>query len=922
MISSSLIHFGSSILQLFSAWACLFFILKKRIGRVWTFLFVVFLAKGCVSAYMGLLKYETPPVYWSDIPILFIEFFVSGLFAMGCCFAVKWFGLKERLGARSGVIYLVDHSFVGELEEKRILEQVCEVLTGPGGYRLAWAGEPDSDGSIRVLFAAGADSGAISGFPFRWDDSPWGHFPPGVAMGSGETQVIRGRLKKPWNSVPGKVLRIAGLRSCITVPIDLSSPRRTILTAHSDDPYAFCAAETAAFTLMVRRVKDAIHAVRKREDFADVKSYCDDMLRDQPDGILLIREKKVIWANPAAAEMLAYYDSQTLLEVDLSSILAEEDAPEKFKRALCGFRHEGEGSHSRWETTVQRRDKTSFFGEITVTCISLEGRNGYISTERGFLGMVTLRDVTSSERIISDLRRELYFSSKVQELSFAMVMELGLEGDIRLFNRQCEEISGWPSRDAVGKTMTSFLIAEPFREAHKDMFQAVLSERPLAPLESRISTVWGDERTVSWKYAPIYDALGNISSVIVAGIDVTDRRRLEKTIIEMQKMEAVGRLAGGIAHDFNNILTGILGSLDIAMKNVSADDCCLAAKRPITDAIRVSERAVTLIRQLLDFSRRSPQVRRPVNIGNVIKEVVDLFSQTIDRRIEISSFVEEDLPPAFADTNQVHQVLMNLCVNARDAIMESLETKDGDVGRPLTGHWIYVRAEKVLVDDDYCRLVPYARTGRFIRISIDDNGAGMDEALQRRVFEPFFTTKKMGRGTGLGLSTVYGIVKQHNGWINIDSHVGKGTTFSAYFPEAEDVVEEMLPWEEVVQPMGKKEIILFADDEKLIRDLGRIVLESCGYTVLTASDGEEAVEVYAKNKDRVHLVVLDITMPKRSGLEAMREIRAENPQARFILSSGYTPVEDIGDAAFLPKPYRADGLVRMVRAALDTKGST
>jgi CheY-like chemotaxis protein len=261
---------------------------------------------------------------------------------------------------------------------------------------------------------------------------------------------------------------------------------------------------------------------------------------------------------------------------------------------------------------------------------------------------------------------------------------------------------------------------------------------------------------------------------------------------------------------------------------------------------------------------------------------------------------------------------MNLCVNARDAIMESLETVEKSGGRPLTGYWIYTRAENVEVDDDYCRIFPYARKGRYIRLSIGDNGAGMDEATQRRVFEPFFTTKKMGRGTGLGLSTVYGIIKQHNGWINLESRAGKGTTFCAYFPEATGLSEEKPALPETASSRRGKETVLFADDEELIRDLARQVMEMHGYTVLLAEDGMQAIELFRSNREAIDLVVLDLTMPQRSGMEVLRAIRKIDPGARVILSSGSPPSEPVPGTTFLPKPYRADMLAKVIRTALDT----
>jgi two-component system cell cycle sensor histidine kinase/response regulator CckA len=906
------IQFVSAIFQFVAAWQSVVFLTTGRLGRVWSFVSLALFLKGLLSTWVVFSSSWPAATASADQPVVIAEFFISLLLASGFLLTGQWFRFRERLEARFHLIAEVERSLAGVLEEGKILSLVCGILSRSRGYRLVWVGTADADGTIRVECSAGSAAEFLAGVALRWDDTPAGQMPPGSALRAGGmiTAIdIDAGLPAEWR----ENCRRHGLVRCAAARIEQHGFPNKVLVVHADTAAAFDAVETEALGAMARRVGSAIQGARRHENFVNAKESYDELLRNQRDGVILVREGKVVRANPAASEMLGYSSPKLLFDADPVSILAEPDAVPGLRDEL---RDPGKGElRSEWETTLLRMDGSTFPGEIRLTWAPREDRNdSFVPKRRGPLGMIVLRDATERARALRELRKERDFSNRILDISGALVLQVSVAGEILLFNRQCEEVTGFSARDALGRRMWDLLAEGPARDLHRDAIRAVAAGRTSPPLETAIVTAHASPRTIAWNHAPLHDGAGTIVSVIVTGIDVTERRVLEKQLIEMQKMEAVGTLAGGIAHDFNNILTGILGSLDLARGFVPPGS---AASVPIAEGIRASERAVQLVRQLLDFSRRAPAECRPVNLGDVVREVTALFSQTIDRRIEVTCSIAEDLLPAFVDPNQVHQVLMNLCVNARDAILESLEAEEKSGRRPLTGHWIYTRAENAEVDDDYCRIFPYARKGRYIRLSIGDNGAGMDEATQRRVFEPFFTTKKMGRGTGLGLSTVYGIVKQHNGWINLESRAGKGTTFCVYFPEASGLREEASTVPEPVPSGRGKETVLFADDEELIRDLGRQVMEMHGYTVFLAENGMRAIDLFRSNRQTIDLVVLDLTMPLRSGMEVLRAIRSIDPGMRIILSSGSPPVETAPGTTFLPKPYRADMLAKVVRSALD-----
>jgi len=386
----------------------------------------------------------------------------------------------------------------------------------------------------------------------------------------------------------------------------------------------------------------------------------------------------------------------------------------------------------------------------------------------------------------------------------------------------------------------------------------------------------------------------------------------EERLQQSQKMEAIGTLAGGVAHDFNNLLTVILGNTYLTLRNLQPDD---PMRLRLIEVEKASSRAAVLTRQLLAFSRRQHLERRTINLNETIGEIMKLLQRIIGEDVEVNVKAGSGLSAVFADPAQIEQVVMNLAVNARDAMPG---------GGRLT-----IETSNVTLDENYRRQYAYVQPGRYVEIRVSDNGTGMDAETQGRIFEPFFTTKEVGKGTGLGLSMVYGIVKQHDGHINVYSEAGQGTTFRIYLPIAESAVKEEAV--AVLPPLlGGTETILVAEDEEALRKLAKDVLEGLGYTVLLAKDGEEAVEMYREHGERIGLLLLDVVMPRMGGWEAYQQIRELSGDVPLIFMTGYSSetvqsrfvqqdksAEELG-AVVMTKPYNLEGLGRKVREVLDT----
>jgi len=470
-------------------------------------------------------------------------------------------------------------------------------------------------------------------------------------------------------------------------------------------------------------------------------------------------------------------------------------------------------------------------------------------------------------------------------------------------NAAFEEYVGRAEGELKNKSHAELFPADrlaTWEEKERSVLQTGEPER----LEEWLSYPDGRRLLVEMLLTPLADANGELMGLIGIGRDLTERKRLEQQLWQAGKMDAIGQLAGGVAHDFRNLLTVILGNISMTLENLPAGQVALVEQ--LTAARQAAQRAAELTSNLLGFARKTNVNPEPMNMNAAVEETISLLRRTIDPRITIESHEEPAPWTVEADPGQMNQILMNLCLNARDAMPDGgrlvLQTRN----RSLDGA---AAAERI-----------DAHVGDFVCVSVGDTGGGMPPDVMARIFEPFFTTKEVGKGTGLGLAMVHGLLQLHKGWIEVSSEVGLGTRFDIFLPRTHKQMQVVAP--PPVVPVRGKETILLVDDEPMIRHLGQTILRQYGYQVFLAEDGLEAVEIYAREKDSIDLVVLDLTMPNLSGQDALAQMRAIDPGVGVVFASGYSAdqiddSESLGVLGFINKPFLPKDLAAAVRAALD-----
>jgi two-component system NtrC family sensor kinase len=531
---------------------------------------------------------------------------------------------------------------------------------------------------------------------------------------------------------------------------------------------------------------------------------------------------------------------------------------------------------------------------VEVTTSPIRGAGGEVTSV-----VSIVRDISGRKRAEEERRR---LAAAVEHAADA-IMVTDAEWVVQYVNPAFEKFTGYAKEEVLGKNPYIFAAdGENIRVylGIKDKIRSGSSWKGRLKNKRKDGFLLEQDTVIS----PIRDPGGKIVHHVVASRDITREVQLEKQAQTAQRMEAVGTLAGGIAHDFNNALTGIIGFADLLRMRLEKEP---KLQRDVDEILKCAERASTLTRQLLAFARR--QVIEPVSLGlnKVVGDLSRLMKKVTGEQIEVRTRLTEGIPPIFADRGQLEQVLLNLCLNSRDAM-------------PGGGEFL-VSTDAVVWEGERVEDQAVMPAGQYVLLAVADNGSGMDDATRKRAFEPYFTTKAPGKGTGLGLSMVYGIVKQNGGFVFLDSRPGEGTTLRIYFPATELVSEEKEEKKET-PVRGGAETILLAEDEEAIRNLAERSLRGYGYEVLVARDGAEAVALCEAHPE-IAIAVLDVVMPRMGGKEALDVMRRSRPDLSALFTSGYS-TDRIHESfvllpgiEFLPKPYGPASIARRVREVLD-----
>ncbi len=633
---------------------------------------------------------------------------------------------------------------------------------------------------------------------------------------------------------------------------------------------------------------------RVEEALGDSQAQLSSVIASAMDAIITVNaEQRIILFNAAAEQMFGAPAAEAIGQP------LDRFIPERFRQAHRDY----VPAFGQTQVTKRRMGALGtvyglrssgeeFLVEASISHIEAGGQKLYT---------VILRDITERKRAEERLREQAALLDHAQDA----ILVRDLADRILFWNKSAERLYGWTAEEALGQDVRQLVYRE--NTANFDRAKQIAVEQGEWIGELRQTTKDGKDLMAECHWALVRDDAGKPKSILSINTDITGKKKLEAQFLRAQRMESIGTLAGGIAHDLNNVLSPLLTAIQLLELKFPDQE-----SRRLLQILQANiERGADMVKQVLTFARGVEGERIPIQPKHLIKEAVKILKETLPKSIEIKFSIPGDLWPVTGDATQLYQVMMNLCVNARDAMSE---------GGVLT-----ISAENVALDEHYVRMHLEASPGQFVLIKVTDTGAGIPAQNLNKIFEPFFTTKEYGHGTGLGLSTALGIVKSHGGFVDVYSEVRKGTQFKVYLPAITSAGITPAEAEILELPIGHGEVVLVVDDESAIREITKGTLEAYGYQVMTASDGTEAVALYAQHKGQIQVVLTDMMMPFMDGPATIRALQKLDPQVKIIASSGLAADGKVAEATsmgakiFLSKPYTAEKLLKALAEILSAK---
>ena len=546
-----------------------------------------------------------------------------------------------------------------------------------------------------------------------------------------------------------------------------------------------------------------------------------------------------------------------------------------------------------WHGELRNRAKDGSIYWVDTTIVPFVDENG-----KPFQYTAIRYEITERKLAEERIRQQAELLNKTQDA----IIVCDLNFRIIYWNKGAETMYGWESAEIIGRDIAEIL----FPDGQKELDEVRAEFEDAEVWSSEVSRLSKDKAEIKVKarWTLVKGEHGQPDYILIVHTDITDQKRAEEHLLRAQRMESVGTLASGIAHDLNNILSPIT----MAVEMMQLEDLNSDMSRWTSMIRENAQRGADLVKQVLTFAKGMDGERVSVQVKHIIKDLIKVLGETLPKDIQVKFDIEPELWPVTADPTQIHQVLMNVCINARDAMP--------------SGGTLSIIAENIEIDDNYAQINPDAKSGAYILLVIEDTGIGMKADVMSRIFDPFYTTKEVGKGTGLGLSTTHTIVKSHGGFLNVYSEPGRGSRFSIYLPAVQTESDAAVRVPASKYPAGNGELILVVDDEANVREITKASLEKFGYRVLTATDGGDAIGVYAQHSDEITVVLTDMAMPFLDGPSAIRAIRRVSPNQKVVAMSGLlnpeqtAELESLNVSSFLTKPFTAEKLLTTLAGIL------